>query len=203
MPRDKTATHRKLVPVVRQEFLTFGYEKASVNRIAQQAGMSAAGLYRHYKGKEDMFASLVEETAAGFREMCDRWESDTCREDGGADPFGTDWTRCLLDYIYGHFTEFTLLLCCSAGSKYGSFEEELIHREEESSKRYVESLRCAGKTVPDVKQEQWHLAASMYVRAVTEIIRNNMTREEAEEHIRFIQELMYPGMKKLYGMEDD
>ena len=42
MPRDKTDTHNKLLPCIKQEFLEHGYEKASMQNIARRAGITAA-----------------------------------------------------------------------------------------------------------------------------------------------------------------
>lgn len=199
MPRDKTATHEKLIPIVSDEFLTYGYEKASVNHIAKRAGMSAAGLYRHYTDKEAMFASLVDETVSGFDSLCREWERGISKGEDEKDPFGAGWTNSLLDFVYDHFTGFKLLICRSAGSKYEGFEEELIRREEESSKNYAAMLKRAEKNAVTVTDEQWHLVATLYVRALMEIVRHDMKREEAEAHIRFVREFLYPGMKRLFG----
>ena len=200
MPRDKTATHEKLVPIVKREFLEYGYEKASVNHIAELAGMSAAGLYRHYRDKEDMFASLVDETLTEYGRLCRTWQSATVRSYEENDPFGMEWTGELLDFVYSHFDGLKLLICCSAGSRYGDFEEQLIMKEEASSKEFAASRQKAGGNPIPMTDEQWHLVATLYVRALTEIIRHDMPREKAEEHIDFIKEFLYPGMKKLYGL---
>ncbi|MBQ8162415.1 MAG: TetR/AcrR family transcriptional regulator [Clostridia bacterium] len=200
MPKDKTATHEKLVPIVKQEFLRYGYEKASVNRIAEAAGMSAAGLYRHYRDKEDMFASLVGETLAAFDRLCRTWQNGSLQSYVDYDPFGMTWTGELLDYVYTHFDGLKLLICCSAGSKYGDFEDQLILKEEISSKEFAKSRQNAGARPISMKDEQWHLVATLYVKALMEIIRHDMPREKAEEHIAFIKEFLYPGMKKLYGL---
>ncbi|MBQ9327961.1 MAG: TetR/AcrR family transcriptional regulator [Solobacterium sp.] len=200
MPRDKTATHEKLVPIVKREFLEYGYEKASVNHIAELAGMSAAGLYRHYRDKEDMFASLVDETLTEYGRLCRTWQSATVRSYEENDPFGMEWTGELLDFVYSHFDGLKLLICCSAGSRYGDFEEQLIMKEEASSKEFAASRQKAGGNPIPMTDEQWHLVATLYVRALTEIIRHDMPRKKAEEHIDFIKEFLYPGMKKLYGL---
>jgi len=49
MPKDKTASHIRVMTAMREEFIEKGFENASVRNIAAKAGMSAAGLYRHYK----------------------------------------------------------------------------------------------------------------------------------------------------------
>lgn len=60
VPKDKSASHARIVPAARKEFLEKGFEKASMRSIAQAAGITSAGLYRHFADKEAMFAALVE-----------------------------------------------------------------------------------------------------------------------------------------------
>ena len=59
MPRDKTATHIKVLAAAREEFMEYGYENASMRRIGQRCDMTAAGLYRHCKDKAGLFGELV------------------------------------------------------------------------------------------------------------------------------------------------
>ena len=51
---------------MKEEFLTFGYEKASLNRISAKVGITTAGLYKHFSGKEDMFRFLVKDALDAF-----------------------------------------------------------------------------------------------------------------------------------------
>ena len=50
MPRDGTETYEKILPAAKEEFLEKGFEQASMREIASRAGISAAGIYRHFKG---------------------------------------------------------------------------------------------------------------------------------------------------------
>ena len=43
-----------------QAFATYGFRKTSMDDIARGAGMSRPALYLHYKGKDEIFRSLVE-----------------------------------------------------------------------------------------------------------------------------------------------
>ena len=63
MPRDKTESHIRLMAAAREEFLTCGFEKASMRSIGEHCGMTAAGLYRHCRDKEDLFDQLVSPAA--------------------------------------------------------------------------------------------------------------------------------------------
>ena len=44
MPRDRTATYKRIIRCMKEEFLTFGYEKASLNRVSSKVGITTAGL---------------------------------------------------------------------------------------------------------------------------------------------------------------
>ena len=66
MPRDKTATYERIIRCMKEEFLAFGYEKASLNRVSAKVGITTAGLYKHFKNKEDMFFCLVKDTLDAF-----------------------------------------------------------------------------------------------------------------------------------------
>ncbi len=46
MPRDKIATCEKIIRCMKEEFLAFGYEKASLNRVSAKVGITTAGLYK-------------------------------------------------------------------------------------------------------------------------------------------------------------
>lgn len=41
MPKDKTETNSKIIRYIREEFMTYGYEKASLNRVSAKVGMQA------------------------------------------------------------------------------------------------------------------------------------------------------------------
>ena len=60
MPRDKSLSHEKVKQAIKEEFLEKGYENASIRSIGARAGMTSAGLYRHYVDKEAMFNAMVD-----------------------------------------------------------------------------------------------------------------------------------------------
>ena len=66
MIRDKTSHHEKTIAIAWDEFLAYGFADASMQRIADAAGMSAAGLYKHFPSKKEMFAALVEPAGRAF-----------------------------------------------------------------------------------------------------------------------------------------
>ena len=61
-------TQSVFLALARLEFATYGYAKASTNRIVQQSGMARGSLYYHFKDKEDLFRSIW--TKYDDREQC-------------------------------------------------------------------------------------------------------------------------------------
>ena len=72
MPKDKTETHERIIPAAMKIFLEKGFEKATMREIAEEAGITAAGLYRHFVDKEAMFAALVEPVLSELQKWCER-----------------------------------------------------------------------------------------------------------------------------------
>ena len=199
MPRDKTATYEKIIRCMKEEFLTFGYEKASLNRVSAKVGITTAGLYKHFKNKEDMFFSLVKDTLDAFHSVAasSTYQMETEME---YNPFDDDWAMFWVDFIYKHYAGVKLLICCSKGSAYENFEEDLIRKEAEANKEYADILRASGKMKKEISDMQWHILATAYVHLIFEVVRHDMTREEAIGHMQFVRDLLYPGWRQIYGL---
>ena len=124
LPRDKTETNAKIIQCMREEFLTYGYEKASLNRVSAKVGITTAGLYKHFKNKEDMFYYLVKDVLDAFERFAAGSETQM-ETDDSYDPFDDDWALFWVDFIYEYYDGIKLLICCSKGSAYESFEDKL------------------------------------------------------------------------------
>ena len=125
MPKDKTVTNAKIIRYMKEEFLTYGYEKASLNRISAKVGITTAGLYKHFKSKEDMFYYLIKDTHDDFYEMAKSNETQM-ETDVSYNPFDDDWASFWVEFIFEHYDGLKLLICNSEGSAYEDFEETLI-----------------------------------------------------------------------------
>jgi AcrR family transcriptional regulator len=53
-----TATRSKILGVARAAFVRDGYDGASLEKIAAEAGVTKGALYHHYDGKEALFAAV-------------------------------------------------------------------------------------------------------------------------------------------------
>lgn len=60
----RALTRRRLLDAAATVFAKRGFDGASVEEIARQAGASTGALYSNFAGKEDLFLALFEETVA-------------------------------------------------------------------------------------------------------------------------------------------
>lgn len=204
MPRDKTESHERIVAAAKEEFLACGFDSASMRRIAANAGITVSGLYKHFPSKEDMFARLVQPTLDEFVELYyrkEKEEHDAIEKIGAAAAFLNDDAVYAMEFIYDHFDEFKLLVCCSQGTRYEDYAHTLAEMEEQSSLRYIEALRRRGDNVPDFDRREFHLLVSSNVEAVLQPIRHDFTREAAIHYARTINTFFSKGWKWLCGME--
>ncbi len=184
---------------MKEEFLTYGYEKASLNRVSAKVGITTAGLYKHFDSKEDMFYFLVKDALDAFQTTTSQAEGQM-RVQADYNPFQSDWATIWTDLIYGHYDGVKLLICCSTGSKFESFEDDLIQRETDGNRAYADALLKAGAISKNISAMQWHMLSTAYVHLIFETVQHDMTKDEADEHMKFVSELLYPGWIKILGL---
>ena len=204
MPRDKTESHERIIASAKDEFLTRGFENASMRRIAANAGITASGLYKHFPNKEEMFAFLVQPMLDEFLELyrCkEREEKDAIERVGASAAFLNEDAVYAMAFIYDHLDEFRLLVCCSQGTRYENYAHRLAEMEEESSLRFIEVLRRRGDHVPEFDRREFHLLVSSNVEAVLQPLRHDFTREEAMHYAQTINTFFAKGWKWLCGIE--
>ncbi len=204
MPRDKSVSHIKVNKAIREEFLEKGYEAASIRSIGARAGMTSAGLYRHYPDKESMFAAVVEPLIKEIRDWTDRHMEikyklvDERAE--GDQLFQETFMDLLKQIIWPRREEFKLLLTCSSGSKYENFIHEFVA---ENQKAYIEAinmLKKNGYPVMEVEEEELHMLLSAYITACFEPIIHDYDKEKIDRYLDTIQEFFQPGWMKIMGV---
>ncbi len=203
MPKDKSLSHARIIPAAKKEFLDNGFEKASMRSIAAAAGMTSAGLYRHFKDKEEMFAALVQPALDALKDMA---EIQTRRgymylEKGDLDSMwsgDTDLTR-LVDVVYDHFDAFRLLLRSSAGTRFEHFFDEFIEIDQAETMRYMDALRARGIHVNDVVPEELHLLLNAYYSAFFEVVVHDFSKKDALHYLETLKQFFTPGWRAFLG----
>ena len=204
MPKDKAISHARIISAAKQEFLTKGFDKASIRSIASAVVMTSAALYRHFADKEAMFSALVEPVINELNEKFEQheaWDYQLLEQDHVELMWeeGADVTM-FLDLIYDHFEEFRLLICCSEGTKYADFIHQFVLKEQDSTERYLQEAKRLGFAVKEIESEELHLLLSAYVTALFEVVIHEFPRDKAVHYLGTVRTFFNPGWRAVLGL---
>ena len=205
MPRDKTLSHEKVKKAVKEEFLEKGYEDASIRSIGARAGMTSAGLYRHYADKEAMFNAMVEPLIESIKEWTRDHASrkydllESSLSDGKL--FGENFVDMVKEVILPRRDEFILLISRSAGTKYENFVHDYV---EDNQKAFLEAIRYLkrkGYQTSEIGEEELHMLLSAYLTACFEPIIHDYDDAKVIKYLNTVQEFFMPGWLKIMGIK--
>ena len=201
MPKDKTASHARVLAAAREEFLAYGFEKASMRRVGERCGLTAAGLYRHCRDKADLFdllaAPVIGRLNAWMEEHLARYLS-AVREDGTLQ-WQDSWIDMMREVVYPHLDDYHLLLTCASGTKYENFLHDLTQGAQERTLQYLPILREKGLAVREISPRELHLLFSAYVTALFEPVIHRYSPEESMKCLETVEAFFLPGWKALFG----
>ena len=201
MPRDKKATHQKVLAAAREEFMEYGYENASMRRIGQRCDMTAAGLYRHCKDKAGLFGELVSPSI----EKIDIWlqahinRSIQTMETDAIDLWKDSEIDLMRDLIYPNMEEYRLLLTKAHGSPYENYLHDLAQRHQEQLHAFLPLLHEKGYVPHMIDEKALHLLLSAYMTAMFEPVIHGYSEEEAYRCLEILEAFFLPGWKQLLG----
>ena len=135
MPKDKTASHARVLVAAREEFLAYGFEKASMRHVGERCGLTAAGLYRHCRDKADLFDLLVSPAIGQLNAWMENHLArylTAVREDGTLQ-WQDSWIDMMREVVYPHVEDYHLLLSAYVTALF----EPVIHRYS-----LEESMKC-------------------------------------------------------------
>jgi len=205
MPRDKTLSHKRVNKAIMEEFLEKGYEAASIRSIGKRAGMTSAGLYRHYADKEAMFGAmvqpLIDEINAWTKRHTEKKYSILDSKDKKEELFGETFIDLIKKVILNRREEFILLMSCSGGTKYENFIHDYAMDNQKTLLDAIQYMRNKGYPVINVSEEELHMLLSAYMTACFEPIIHKYDDIEIEQYLNTIQAFFMPGWLKIMGVD--
>lgn len=199
MPRDKTESHKRVLAAAREEFMEYGFEKASMRRIGERCGMTAAGLYRHCKDKAGLFQELVLPSI----EKIDMWlDAHVRRSIANMKAKKVDLKQdseidMMRDLIYPNMEEYRLLLARAQGTPYANYLRDLTKKQEEMMLLYMPLLKENGFVRREVDPRELHILLSAYTTAMLEPVVEGYTKEEALRYLDTIESFFLSGWQQI------
>lgn len=188
----------KIIQAATAEFLEHGYQKASLRKIAERAGISTGALYTRYENKDKLFSSLVknllDDVAEEFRPLTDLYME--ARESGNVEKFLEAVQKeeeISLDILFRHYEQCILFFCCSDGSSIQAVTEQFMSKK---AKDTVEYFRSMAKR--DIDLEGIELIMSEQFYYYRKILQEGLSRERAISAMKTVEIFMEAGWKDFF-----
>lgn len=204
MGTEEIKTRENILKAAKIEFLEKGFKSASLRNIVKAAGVTTGAFYGYFSNKEALFTAIVEPHAAAVMGMFMLAQTNFAElpEEEQPEHMGVESSNCLdrmIDYMYEHFDEFKLIICCSDGTAYQNFIHNMVEVEVESTYKFIEVLRKLGNNIPQIDRQLCHILSSGMFSGVFEIVVHDMPKEHAKNYCAVLREFYVAGWKKIMG----
>ena len=206
MAKQIEGVYEAVLACAKKEFLEKGYKDASLRVIAQAAGTSTGSIYTRFKDKAGLFDAIVGPAADQLKDMFveiqENFHSlDDSTQEAEMGEYTSRHQMEMLEYIYDHFDEFRLLLDCSDGTRFSSFVDELVDIEVEYTYKYMEVINCESVKSGVVTEDFIHIIVTAYFNGMFEVVRHNMSRDDARKFIRLLNRYHMQGFSTVFNPE--
>lgn len=202
----ETSTLKNILSAGKKEFLEKGFRCASLRNIAKEANVTTGAFYGYFKSKEELFESIVGESAKICMERYLLAQSSFAALPPKQQPseMGKISGSCMddmVDYMYERFDDFKLILCRSEGTEYENFIHKMVEIEVEATYRFMDVLRSTGRRVNDIDPSLVHILASGMFSAYFEMIIHDMPKEQAKNYVKELRNFYTAGWKSVMDFD--
>lgn len=166
---EEKKTREHLIEAATEEFLAQGFEKASLRKICEKAGVTTGALYFFFKNKEDLFCQIVDPVLDQI-ERLGKELVDTERNDIS---LGPDMDKKLMEMLWRNRREVQLLLEKSAGTRYLDFKDKIYSQMEGVFSEFFQEFGNMGE-----EKELIRILVEMRMKGYIELINGEYSMEE-------------------------
>lgn len=105
----------------------------------------------------------------------------------------------MLDYMYDHFEIFQLLVDGAYGTKFQNFVEHLVEIETEYTYRFMDATGIQMKEGERITKNFMHIMNKALFESFFEVVRHNMSKEEARRYIYMLEKYHSAGWDVIYS----
>ena len=185
----------RLLSAAKDEFLKNGYEAASLTEICSNAGVTTGALYKRFSGKEDLFSALVADTIRDMEDYAltiEKSDISALSDKELYDSFSLlpGANRSWLRFLYERREKLTLLIRCSAGTKYGSFHHDWADKMNRLDYKFYQEAQRRGMTSKEISIDELHVLTYSVWGLFYEPFFYDFTWEQLETHAEIITDFI-------------
>lgn len=134
-----------IIQAAYEEFLACGFQKASLHKIAEKAGVTTGAIYTRYKNKDALFVSLLQDFFGTMKEIfipaAEEYEKakQSARTEDILHAIDTE-EHIYFRLLSEHYDDCTLFFCRSDGSSVETILKELMDRKTEQTVEFFSQV---------------------------------------------------------------
>ena len=191
---------KPIIEAAKAEFLKNGFQSTSINNIAERAGVTTGAIYTRYKGKDELFHSLIkdflqslnserEDNGEAYREYCTDKNFDNFLNSIEKEISGH------IDILVEYYDECKLLLCCSKGSSTETLFGEMMKNKISETKAFIK--KNIASDISEMKLDFVELLMNQQFNVYSLIIEKGYSKDETIEYIKLLGEFIGAGWEKI------
>ena len=184
---DETSVKEKLLRSACNEFIKFGFKKASIRNIAAGAGVTIGALYYFYGSKEELFLELTRKKAEQFERLFEEWIEAELHEPSVA----ALNERAMMEFFLNNKEAFILLAEKAAGTSYEGYAERYLERFTDISRRFFR------KYIEEPDDDLIDLIAQVRFNGIVRIVKSDSSDEKKYQLSEWFGEYSEAGFRKL------
>lgn len=197
----KESTREKLLESACREFLSCGYQKASLRTICSNAGVTTGALYFFFKDKSALFDALVRDTAEQIMRMITR---HTCYEEEVYSntvelldmEHDIQFAQELITFYYAHEEAVELLFNCAWGSAYQDYKDSITQYLLKRNTQIISGMITDEHSV--FNECTLHWLSQIQVEAFLHVLSHHYSQEQALHQIRIVVTFLRAGFEGLF-----
>lgn len=187
----------EIIKAAYEEFLACGFQRASLHKIAEKAGVTTGAIYTRYKNKDALFVSLLQDFFGTMEEIFapSAEEYEKARQSAQTE----DILQAINaeEHIYfrlltEHYDDCTLFFCRSDGSSVEVMLKELMNRKTEQTVEFF--LQVYGKT-PNADAIRLLMGSQFWY--FRQMLDEHLEKEEMFKCLRVLLEFFNAGWRQL------
>lgn len=188
----------KIIKAAMEEFKENDFLKASLNKIAEKAGLTTGAVYTRYKNKDELFCSLVYPLIEEMQQRLSPLEkaySDVRDSKNIEDILKVIRLerRIYVDILFTHYDECILLFCRSAGS---SVERQLIEWTKYKAVSTADFIRQRAKK--EIDTDLIELIMNEQFQFYRQVLQKGFDKEKTIKLMDSIEEFHESGWKGIF-----
>lgn len=198
----------KLLQYAQEEFMEMGFQEASLRVIAARAETSTGSIYTRFGDKGGLFHALVDDVTEAlidwFRSVQRAFDDlPADQKQSRAIGYAADQWVQFLDFIYAHWETFRLLVRCADIDCYEKLLDSIVEIDVDYTYRFIESMRNGAIEDGRLSPMLLHMLSSAYYTGLFEVVRHEMSREEAAIYVRQVRRFFVQGWVDLLQMSPE